>query len=157
MTSNLGSHIIQESFENMGKVNRDSVIEKTKLEVFGLLKKTIRPELLNRIDETIMFTPLTQENIHQIVKIQLDGLAKLVAKNDIILTATDEAIQKIGELGYDPQFGARPVKRVIQKNVLNELSKEILSGNVTPASEIVLDEFDGKFVFRNKIDKAKSK
>ena len=152
MTSNLGSHIIQESFENMGKIDRESVIEKTKLEVMGLLRKTIRPELLNRIDETIMFTPLSEADIYQVVKLQLDILAKMVAKNDIKLTATDEAIHKIALLGYDPQFGARPVKRVIQKNVLNELSKEILAGKVTPASEIVLDEFDGKFVFRNKIE-----
>jgi len=136
----------------MGKIDRESVVEKTKLEVMGLLRKTIRPELLNRIDETIMFTPLSEADIYQVVKLQLDILAKMVAKNDIKLTATDEAIHKIALLGYDPQFGARPVKRVIQKNVLNELSKEILAGKVTPASEIVLDEFDGKFVFRNKIE-----
>ena len=149
MTSNIGSHLIQENFEDLGEVDRDNVIERTRVEVFGLLKKTIRPELLNRIDETIMFTPLTREDIHQIVKIQLNGLAKTLSKNDIVLTATDEAIDKIAELGYDPQFGARPVKRVVQRNVMNELSKQILSGKVHPESEILLDEFDGQFVFRN--------
>jgi len=149
MTSNIGSHLIQENFENLGDIDRDSVIERTKAEVFGLLKKSMRPELLNRIDETIMFTPLTREDIHKIVEIQLKGLAKMLTKNDIKLTYTTEAVDKIAELGYDPQFGARPVKRVLQKNVLNELSKEILSGTVKADSNILLDEFDGKFVFRN--------
>ena len=153
MTSNIGSHIIQESFEDLGEIDRDNVIEKTKIEVFGLLKKTMRPELLNRIDETIMFTPLTKGNIHQIVKIQLQGLAKTLTKNDVYLEFTDEAVDKIAELGYDPQFGARPVKRVLQKTVLNALSKEILSGKVKPDSKILLDEFDGQFVFRNKEEK----
>lgn len=149
MTSNLGSHLIQENFENLGEKNRDNIIERTKVEVFGLLKKTIRPELLNRIDETIMFTPLTKEDIHQIVELQLKGLATMLMKNDIVLEFTAEAVDKIAELGFDPQFGARPVKRVLQKNVLNELSKEILSGKVKSDSKILLDEFDGKFVFRN--------
>jgi ATP-dependent Clp protease ATP-binding subunit ClpB len=149
MTSNIGSHLIQENFEDLGDIDRDSVIERTKLEVFGLLKKSMRPELLNRIDETIMFTPLTREDIHKIVALQLKGLAKMLTKNDIKLTFTAEAVNKIAELGYDPQFGARPVKRVLQKNVLNELSKEILGGTVTAESDILLDEFDGKFVFRN--------
>ncbi|MCO6500111.1 MAG: ATP-dependent chaperone ClpB [Vicingus serpentipes] len=153
MTSNIGSHIIQESFENLGDVDRESVIEKTKIEVFGLLKKTMRPELLNRIDETIMFTPLTKEDIHQIVEIHLKGLAKMLTKNDIKLSYTEEALNKIAELGYDPQFGARPVKRVIQRNVMNALSKEILAGKVKADSEILLDEFDGLFVFRNTSDK----
>ncbi|MCB9360924.1 MAG: ATP-dependent chaperone ClpB [Flavobacteriales bacterium] len=150
MTSNIGSHIIQDSFENLGDVDRDSVIEKTKMEVFGLLKKTIRPELLNRIDETIMFTPLTKDNIKEIVKIQLGGLAKLLTKNNITLSYTDEAVDYIAEIGYDPQFGARPVKRVLQKNILNELSKQLLAGTVQPESDIILDQFEGKFVFRNK-------
>ena len=154
MTSNIGSHIIQESFENLGDVDRESIIERTRVEVFGLLKKTIRPELLNRIDETIMFTPLTEKDIHQIVKIQLKGLAKLLTKNDIEMDYTEEALEKIAELGYDPQFGARPVKRVIQRNVMNELSKQILAGNVKADSTIILDQFDGKFVFRNATDKA---
>jgi ATP-dependent Clp protease ATP-binding subunit ClpB len=149
MTSNIGSHIIQENFENLGEIDRDNVIERTKLEVFGLLKKTMRPELLNRIDETIMFTPLTREDIHKIVEIQLKSLAKMLTKNDIKLAFTPEAVAVIAELGYDPQFGARPVKRVLQKKVLNELSKEILAGTIKADSNILLDEFDGKFVFRN--------
>ncbi len=149
MTSNIGSHIIQESFENLGEVDRESIIEKTKIEVFGLLKKTMRPELLNRIDETIMFTPLTQKDINEIVEIQLKGLAKMLTKNDIQLDWTKEAIEHIAELGYDPQFGARPVKRVLQKNVLNQLSKEILAGKVKSDSSILLDQFEGQFVFRN--------
>ena len=150
MTSNIGSQLIQENFEDLGEINRENVIERTKVEVFGLLKKTIRPELLNRIDEIIMFSPLTKSDILQIVSIQLKGLAKMLTKNDIQLSFTDEAVAKIAALGYDPQFGARPVKRVVQKNVLNELSKEILAGKVKPDSEIILDEFDGNFVFRNK-------
>lgn len=154
MTSNIGSHIIQNSFENLGNTDVESVIERTKFEVFGLLKNTMRPELLNRIDETIMFTPLSIEHIHEIVKIQLTGLSKLLGKNDIELTYTDEAIAKIAELGYDPQFGARPIKRVLQKKVLNELSKEILAGTVLSDSKILLDEFDGKFVFRNELQNA---
>jgi len=149
MTSNLGSHLIQENFEDLENKDRDGVIEKTKTEVLSLLKKTIRPELLNRIDETIMFTPLTKEDIHQIVKLQLKGLALMLAKNDIQLEFSDEAVDKIAELGYNPQFGARPVKRVLQKNVLNELSKEILSGKVKADSKILLDEFEGRFVFTN--------
>ena len=149
MTSNIGSHIIQESFENLGEVDRESIIEKTKIEVFGLLKKTMRPELLNRIDETIMFTPLTKKDIHQIVEIQLKGLAKMLTKNDIKLQWTEEAVDQIALMGYDPQFGARPVKRVLQKNVLNQLSKEILAGKVKSDSSILLDQFDGQFVFRN--------
>ncbi len=153
MTSNIGSHLIQENFEDLGEIDRNGVIERTKVEVFGLLRKTIRPELLNRIDEIIMFSPLTKADIHQIVNIQLLGLAKVLTKNDIQLSFTDEAVSKIAELGYDPQFGARPIKRVLQKNVLNELSKEILAGKVKPDSEIILDEFDGNFVFRNKSKK----
>lgn len=156
MTSNIGSHIIQESFEDMGEIDRENVIEKTKLEVFGLLKQTMRPELLNRIDETIMFTPLTREDIHSIVRIQLNGLAKMLTKNDIELGFTDEAIEHIAELGYDPQFGARPVKRVIQKSVLNQLSKEILGGKVKADSKILLDQFEGQFVFRNTKQKMKA-
>ena len=153
MTSNIGSHIIQESFEDLGEIDRDSIIEKTKIEVFGLLKKTMRPELLNRIDETIMFTPLTKSDIHQIVEIQLKGLAKMLTKNNINLEYTKEAVDQIAILGYDPQFGARPVKRVLQKNILNQLSKEILAGKVKADSNILLDQFDGEFVFRNQNEK----
>ena len=117
--------------------------------MFGLLKKTMRPELLNRIDETIMFTPLTKKDIHQIVGIQLKGLAKMLTKNDIKLEWTAEAVDQIAIMGYDPQFGARPVKRVLQKTILNQLSKEILAGKVKADSNILLDQFEGQFVFRN--------
>ncbi len=149
MTSNLGSHLIQENFKDLENSDQDNVIERTKTEVFSLLKKTIRPELLNRIDEIIMFTPLNKEDIHQIVKLQLKELASMLAKNNIQFEFTDVAVDKIAELGYNPQFGARPVKRVIQKNVLNKLSKEILSGKVKADSKILLDEFEGRFVFTN--------
>ncbi len=149
MTSNIGSHLIQENFENINESNKTEVLAKTKNEVYELLKKTIRPEFLNRIDEVIMFEPLTRENVAQIVKIQFDQIQKLLAEQDVIIKITDEAIDWLAQLGYDPQFGARPVKRVMQKQVLNELSKQILAGNINKDKEIILDMFDNKFVFRN--------
>lgn len=148
MTSNMGSHLIQENFEGMNDGNKDEVMAKTKREVFDLLKKTIRPEFLNRIDEIIMFTPLTRENVEDIVKLQFKQIEKLLADNDIKLTATKEAIEWMAELGYDPQFGARPIKRMLQKKVLNELSKEMLSGKIQKHQEIVVDVFDKEIVFR---------
>jgi len=151
MTSNMGASIIQERFENMDMSNRDLITEATKAEVLVLLKQTIRPEFLNRIDEIIMFTPLNKEEIHQIVKIQLDALAKMLLTKDIHIDFSEDVIETLAIKGYDPQFGARPVKRVIQKEVLNELSKEILSGKITADSHILLDAFDDKIVFRNKI------
>ncbi|MDD3723442.1 MAG: AAA family ATPase, partial [Lutibacter sp.] len=150
MTSNMGSTIIQERFEKMDMNRRDLITEATKAEVLVLLKETIRPEFLNRIDEIIMFTPLNESEIKQIVKIQLDTLAKMLLTKDIHIDFSEEVIQALAKKGYDPQFGARPVKRVIQKEVLNELSKEILSGKVTSESHILLDAFDDKIVFRNK-------
>jgi ATP-dependent Clp protease ATP-binding subunit ClpB len=150
MTSNMGAHIIQEKFENIDMDNRDSITQTTKYEVIDLLKKTIRPEFLNRIDEIIMFTPLNKEEIHQIVELQLNSLSKLLKTKDIQISFTEESINDIVTKGFDPQFGARPVKRVIQKEVLNELSKEILSGKVTATSVILVDAFDGEIVFRNK-------
>ncbi len=149
MTSNMGSHIIQESFEKITEKNREQVLAKTKTEVYELLKKTIRPEFLNRIDEVIMFEPLSREDVSRIVKIQLDGIIHALASQEIKLSSTDEAIDWIAQLGFDPQFGARPVKRVIQKQVLNELSKQILAGTVRKDQQIVLDMFDNKLVFRN--------
>jgi ATP-dependent Clp protease ATP-binding subunit ClpB len=122
------------------------------VEVFELLKKNIRPEFLNRIDETIMFAPLTRDDVHKIVEIQFSNISKMVADNGIRLSATPEAIDWLAQLGYDPQFGARPVKRVMQKQVLNELSKQILAGKVHKDSEIVLDVFDREFVFRNPVE-----
>lgn len=152
MTSNMGSHIIQENFEKMNEKNQDEIMAKTKIEVFELLKKSIRPEFLNRIDETIMFTPLNREDVHRIVELQFNGIAKMLEENDIQLSATSEAIDWLAQLGYDPQFGARPVKRVMQKRVLNELSKQILAGKVQKDAKIVLDVFNNDFVFRNAIE-----
>ena len=152
MTSNIGSHLIQENFEKMNDHNRDEIMAKTKVEVFELLKKSVRPEFLNRIDETIMFTPLNRENVHQIVELQFKGICKMLEENDIHLSATHEAIDWLAQLGFDPQFGARPVKRVIQKRVLNELSKQILAGKVEKDAQLVLDVFNNEFVFRNPIE-----
>ncbi|MDO9001191.1 MAG: ATP-dependent chaperone ClpB [Bacteroidota bacterium] len=149
MTSNMGSHIIQESFEKITEKNKDEILAKTKLEVYELLKKSIRPEFLNRIDEVIMFEPLTRENVTEIVKIQFNQIQKHLLEQQVRIKITDEAVEWLAQLGYDPQFGARPVKRVIQKQVLNELSKQILSGKINKEKEIILDVFDNVFVFRN--------
>ncbi|WP_299134409.1 ATP-dependent chaperone ClpB [uncultured Tenacibaculum sp.] len=151
MTSNMGSHIIQEKFENM-KNDLHTSMELAKTEVLGLLKQSVRPEFLNRIDDIILFTPLSQSNIKHIVKLQLNNVKKMVAKQNITIDATDEAINYLANKGYQPEFGARPVKRVIQKDVLNALSKEILSGKLTTDSIILLDAFDDKLVFRNQSD-----
>lgn len=149
MTSNIGSHLIQESFSDLHEGNRAEVIAKTRMDVFELLKKSIRPEFLNRIDEVIMFTPLSRDEIGEIVKLQFEKLQKQLAEMDITITASPEALDWLAQLGYDPQFGARPLKRVMQKRVLNELSKEILAGKVSKDSTIKLDMFDQKFVFLN--------
>jgi ATP-dependent Clp protease ATP-binding subunit ClpB len=148
MTSNMGSQIIQEKFENL-KGSVEAATEAAKVEVLGLLKQTVRPEFINRIDEIVMFTPLTNENITKIVGLQLKSVTKMLALQGITLDATPEAVSYLAEKGYDPQFGARPVKRVIQRDVLNELSKEILSGKITTDSIVLIDAFDGKLVFRN--------
>ncbi len=152
MTSNLGSAIIQENFEGIKESEFERVYEATKTDVFGLLKKSMRPEFINRIDETIMFTPLSRSNMGQIVKIQLAGVAKLAKQSDIDLSFADEAVEFISNEGFDPQFGARPVKRVIQKKVLNELSKQILAGKVQAGDKIVMDVFDQQIVFRAPIE-----
>jgi len=151
MTSNMGSHIIQEKFENL-KGDIHTTMELAKTEVLGLLKKSVRPEFLNRIDDIVMFTPLSQKDIKSIVSIQLDNVKKMLASQEITLDATEQAIEYLAAKGYQPEFGARPVKRVIQKEVLNQLSKEILSGKVTTDSIILLDAFDEKLVFRNQSD-----
>lgn len=150
MTSNIGSHIIQEKFEATQDIN--SATQVAKVEVLALLKQSVRPEFINRIDDIVMFTPLTEANIKEIVKLQLKGITKMVAKQNITLDATEQAIQHLAKIGYDPQYGARPVKRVLQKEVLNKLSKEILSGKVNAESIILIDEFDGELVFRNQSD-----
>ncbi|MES2812790.1 MAG: ATP-dependent chaperone ClpB [Bacteroidota bacterium] len=148
MTSNMGSHIIQEKFENL-KGGIEAATEAAKVEVLGLLKQIVRPEFINRIDEIVMFTPLTNENIKEIVGLQLKNVIKMLSQQQITMDATPEAISYLSEKGYDPTFGARPVKRVIQREVLNQLSKEILAGKVTNDSIILLDSFDGQLVFRN--------
>ncbi|WP_209400010.1 ATP-dependent chaperone ClpB [Pseudozobellia sp. WGM2] len=147
MTSNMGSHIIQEKFENSNNIY--SATEAARVEVLGLLKKTVRPEFLNRIDDIIMFTPLSKNDISKIVRLQLDYLKKVVAKQHITIDATDEAIEYLSERGYDPQFGARPIKRVIQKEVLNKLSKELLKGSISTDSIVLIDSFENELVFRN--------
>ena len=149
MTSNIGSHLIQESFEKMTEDNREDVLAKTKLGVYELLKKSIRPEFLNRIDEVIMFEPLSRENVTDIVKIQFANIQKQLATQQIQISITDEAVDWLAQLGYDPQFGARPVKRVMQKQVMNELSKQLLAGSIDKSKQIILDMFENKFVFRN--------
>ncbi|MDO8317553.1 MAG: ATP-dependent chaperone ClpB [Flavobacterium sp.] len=152
MTSNMGSQIIQEKFESRDfgiKGSVEAATEAAKIEVLALLKQTVRPEFINRIDEIVMFTPLTTENIAQIVGLQLKSVTKMLALQGITMDATPEAIAYLSEKGYDPQFGARPVKRVIQRDVLNELSKEILSGKITTDSIVLIDAFEGKLVFRN--------
>ncbi len=152
MTSNMGSHIIQEKFETNNDVY--SATEAARVEVLGLLRKTIRPEFLNRIDDVIMFTPLSKKDIVKIVGIQLNMLKKVLAKQNITIDATDETIQYLAAKGYDPQYGARPIKRVIQKEVLNTLSKEILSGKISTDSVVLIDSFDNELVFRNQAELA---
>jgi len=148
MTSNMGSQIIQEKFENL-KGSVEAATEAAKVEVLGLLKQTVRPEFINRIDEIVMFTPLTVDNISRIVSLQLKSVSKMLALQGITMDATPEGIKYLSDKGFDPEFGARPVKRVIQREVLNQLSKEILAGNITTDSIILIDAFDGKLVFRN--------
>lgn len=150
MTSNLGSHIIQERFSATEDI--PSAMESAKVDVLGLLKQTVRPEFLNRIDDTILFTPLSKENIIEIVDLQLKNLTKMIAQQGITFDATQEAKAYLANKGYNPEYGARTVKRVLQKEVLNQLSKEILAGKVTTNSIILLDEFDGQLVFRNQGD-----
>ncbi|MBR5898463.1 MAG: ATP-dependent chaperone ClpB [Muribaculaceae bacterium] len=149
MTSNMGSALIRENFSNMTEVNRYEVIEKTKEQVLELLKQTIRPEFLNRIDETIMFTPLNQEEIEQIVALQIDGVKKMLAYNGISLEVTPAALHYLAEEGYDPEFGARPVKRVIHRLILNQLSKDILAQKIDKDCQIIIDYRDGNLLFEN--------
>lgn len=152
MTSNLGSQILQDNYENAKDPDNIELFEKTKDEVMNVLKGSLRPEFLNRIDEIIMFTPLSKKQIIDIVKLQLHLLGERLEKADIHLVITPDAMQYLADKGYDPQFGARPVKRVIQKEVMNELSKYILSGEIDKSEPVVLDVFDGQIVFRKKIE-----
>ncbi len=149
MTSNMGSHIIQDNFENVTEDNKDEVVEKTKMEVMTLLRQTIRPEFLNRIDEVIMFQPLMKKEIKGIIKMQLNSLKQLVAQNGINLQFSDYVFDFLAENGYDPQFGARPLKRLIQKEIVNKLSKRILASDIDKSRPVLVDVFDGTVVFRN--------
>ena len=149
MTSNIGAHLIQERLKDLNEKNRDELLDVTNQQVYELLKQTIRPEFLNRIDEVIMFTPLRQEEIVNIVRLQMNALQKMLANNSISIEITDSAVKWIAQEGYDPQFGARPVKRVIQRHLLNDLSKQILAEKVTRNQKIVIDVKDGHLLFEN--------
>ena len=149
MTSNLGSHLIQDAFESAKTESLDTVAEKAKVEVMALLKQTIRPEFLNRVDEIIMFQPLSKKDVRQIIEVQLKGLKALVQSSGINLEFSTYAVDYLSEHGFDPQFGARPLKRLIQKEIVNQLSKQILSGEVDRTKNVMVDVFDGVVVFRN--------
>jgi ATP-dependent Clp protease ATP-binding subunit ClpB len=159
MTSNIGSDVIRDNFEKMTDKNRDETIEKTQIKVFEILKQSVRPEFLNRIDEVVMFRPLSRKDIRAITELQLNGLRAMMAKQSIELEFTKEAMDWLAEEGFNPEFGARPLKRVIQKRVLNKLSDALLMGKIQPNSKAILDVFDGTVVFRQptKSDKNKSK
>ncbi|MBK9273149.1 MAG: ATP-dependent chaperone ClpB [Flavobacteriales bacterium] len=152
MTSNIGSHIIQENFEGLERKNVEEVVEKTQREVMDLLRKTVRPEFLNRVDELIMFRPLSQGDVREIVKLQLHMLMQKLEEKDIHLIPSEELIAHISTTGFDPQFGARPIKRMIQKELLNELSKQIIAGTLETGKPQVIDVFDGRIVLRKPVD-----
>ena len=149
MTSNLGSSYIQSQFEKITPMNHDTIVEETKNEVMNMLKKTIRPEFLNRIDETIMFLPLNKNEIEQIVRLQINGIRKMLEENGVQLQMTDEAVDFIATAGYDPEFGARPVKRAIQRYLLNDLSKKLLSQEVDRTKPIIVERGGDGLSFRN--------
>jgi len=149
MTSNMGSQLIQAAFENVTDKNKEEVVDKTKRQVMDLLRQTIRPEFLNRIDEVIMFQPLLINDIKEIIRIQLNGLKEQLARNGVTLEFTDYALDYLAENGFDPQFGARPLKRLIQKQIVNQLSKKLLSGTIDKTKPVLVDVFDGTVVFRN--------
>jgi ATP-dependent Clp protease ATP-binding subunit ClpB len=149
MTSNIGSQLIQDAFEDVTEQNVDKALERAKVEVMNLLRQTIRPEFLNRVDEIIMFKPLMRKEITGIVQIQLNNLKKLVAENGIDLRFSNYALEYLAEQGFDPQFGARPLKRLIQKEIINPLSKRILAGDIDKSKPVMVDVFDGVVVFRN--------
>ncbi len=149
MTSNMGSDIIQENFNDITENNKDEVVEKTKAEVMNRLKETIRPEFLNRVDEIILFQPLMRNEIKGIIRIQLNNLKKMVNQNGIDLQISDYLVEYLAENGFDPQYGARPLKRLIQKEIVNGLSKRILAGAVEKSQPVLVDVFDGIVVFRN--------
>jgi ATP-dependent Clp protease ATP-binding subunit ClpB len=149
MTSNIGSHLIMDAFEKVTEKNVDEVTENAKNEVMNLLLQTIRPEFLNRVDDIIMFHPLMKKEIMDIVKIQLNSLKKMIAERGIQLEFSDYALEFLAEQGFDPQFGARPLKRLIQKEIVNQLSKRILAGDIDKSVPVLVDVFDNTVVFRN--------
>jgi ATP-dependent Clp protease ATP-binding subunit ClpB len=151
MTSNIGSLLIQEACEGVTERNVEAVTEKAKVEVMNLLRQTIRPEFLNRVDEIIMFHPLMKREIRNIINIQLNQLKKLVAESGIQLRFSEYLVDYLAENGYDPQYGARPLKRLIQKEIVNQLSKKILSGDIDRSHPVLIDVFDGVVVFRNEV------
>jgi ATP-dependent Clp protease ATP-binding subunit ClpB len=157
MTSNMGSNIIQENFETVNENNREMVVEKTKLEVMTLLKQTIRPEFLNRVDEIILFQPLLKKEIKGIIRIQLENLKQLVAQTGIQLVFSEYLLDFLAENGFDPQYGARPLKRLIQKEIVNQLSKKILGGDIDKSKPVLVDVFDGVVVFRNDTSQTSTK
>jgi ATP-dependent Clp protease ATP-binding subunit ClpB len=149
MTSNIGSHLIQDAFDQAGQDSLERIAERAKIEVMNLLKQTVRPEFLNRVDEIIMFQPLQKKEVRKIIEIQLSNLKKLVTEAGIELGFTNYALDFLSEHGYDPQFGARPLKRLIQKEIVNQLSKRILARDIDKSKPVVVDVFDGLVVFRN--------
>ena len=149
MTSNLGSQLIRQKTENLSNANREEVLEDTRKEVFELLKQVIKPEFLNRIDDLIMFTPLSEDEIAQIVRLQVEGIAAMLKENGIDIMLTPKAIELIALEGFDPQFGARPIKRALQRLLLNELAEKIIGGTINKQEQIVVDEVDGKLIFKN--------
>jgi ATP-dependent Clp protease ATP-binding subunit ClpB len=151
MTSNMGSDIIMDNYEKVKPGEEVEIHDRTKNMVFELLKSQIRPEFLNRIDETIMFTPLSRKDVRAIVDIQINGLVEELKEKGVSLVPSEESLSWVSEVGYDPQFGARPIKRVIQKYILNELSKQLLSGTIDRENNIVMDVFDDQIVFRKPI------
>ncbi len=152
MTSNIGSHIIQANLENISEDNREEVVDRTRREVLDLLRQTIRPEFLNRIDEVIMFQPLLRKEIKEIIRIQLNDLKKQLLKNGVMLEFSEYALDYLAENGFDPQFGARPLKRLIQKQIVNQLSKKLLGGTIDKSHPVLVDVFDGVVVFRNEVN-----
>jgi ATP-dependent Clp protease ATP-binding subunit ClpB len=152
MTSNMGSHIIQANFDTVTDENKEKVVDETKREVLDLLRQTIRPEFLNRVDEIIMFQPLLKKEIKDIIRIQLNDLKEQLLKNGVVLEFSEYALDYLAENGFDPQFGARPLKRLIQKQIVNQLSKKLLMGNIDKSKPVLVDVFDGMVVFRNEIN-----
>jgi ATP-dependent Clp protease ATP-binding subunit ClpB len=155
MTSNLGSEIIRDNYEQREGKSDEEVFDKTKALVLSLVKQSLKPEFVNRIDETIMFTPLNKTAIRRIVKIQLGKIQTMLKEKEIEMEFCEDVINHLAEVGFDPQYGARPVKRVIQKEVMNALSKEILARRINVGDQVILDQFDGQFVFRKPVEEVR--